>query len=384
MISIIRSPLRYPGGKSRVVLKLVKFLPSEISEYREPMVGGGSLFIFIRQQLPDIRVKINDINNDIYCFWKTTKENNEDLIEEIRNIKKRYKNGRKLFSDLKQKLEDEGLSEFDRALNYFILNRISFSGLTTSGGYSNDAFKKRFTESSIDRLSDLKKILENVDIFNEDYSKFMNGSKKNVLIYLDPPYLKNKNSKLYGKNGDLHLNFNHETFYDQVISCNHNLLISYDNSLKNVKQFHNCENFNIYSMNIQYGMNNIARSRIPKNNELIITNYKIIMNAKSNSVKNKSDFGIYSKNKILFSILFEIDKNVRHWKKLSTLRKNIYNKNGFKKIIAKQNFNVIFNYLINYLKNEKYIELLRRKGCGNIIFKLYKWNVDEIQNLILN
>ncbi|MBA7591031.1 hypothetical protein ES708_33178 [subsurface metagenome] len=256
--------------------------------------------------------------------------------------------------------------------------------MTTSGGYSKDAFKKRFTESSIDRLSDLKKILENVDIFNEDYSRLMNGSKNNVLIYLDPPYLKNKKSKLYGKNGDLHLNFDHDSFYNQVISCNHNLLISYDNSLKNVRKFHNYKNFNIYSMNIQYGMNNIARNRIPKKNELLITNYKDIMNTKSNSVKYKSDFCTYSKNKILFSILLEIDKNVRHWKKLSTLRKNIYYKNGYKKIIMEQEFNVIFDYLINYLKNKKYIELSRRKEYGKIIFKLYKWNVDEIQNLLLN
>ncbi|KKL85495.1 hypothetical protein LCGC14_1954160 [marine sediment metagenome] len=131
-------------------------------------------------------------------------------------------------------------------------------------------------------------------------------------------------------------------------------------------------------------MNNIARSRIPKKNELIITNYKILMNKKSNEVKIESDFDISSKIKILYSILLEIDKNIRYWKKISTLRKNIFFKNGFIKTITEQEFNVVFDYLINYLKNEKYIELSRRSGCGNIIFKLYKWNVDEIQNLLVN
>ena len=37
-----------------------------------------------------------------------------------------------------------------------------------------------------------------------DYSNLLNGRKKQVLIYLDPPYFKNKTSRLYGKNGQLH------------------------------------------------------------------------------------------------------------------------------------------------------------------------------------
>ena len=387
MIIIIRSPLRYPGGKSRAISKMVRYLPSEISEYREPMVGGGSFFIFIRQQFPDITVKINDINRDLYCFWKIARDKNEDLVKEIRNIKKRYKNGKKLFYDLKQQLKYDSLSDFERAINFFILNRISFSGLTTSGGYSNDAFKKRFTQSSIDRVSVLKNILEGVEISNEDYSKLMNGRKKDVFIYLDPPYFKNKKSKLYGNNGDLHLNFDHEGFFKEVISCKHNLLITYDNYIENIKKFNESEKFFLSSINIQYGMNNIARSRIPKKKELIITNYKSDMNTKQEFINNHHhhhSFDISLKNQILSSIINEIDKNVGHWKKVSTLQKNIFNKNGFKKSITEQDFNFLFHNSINFLKNKKYLDFSRRKGCGNILFKLYKWELEQIKNIVLN
>jgi DNA adenine methylase len=385
VIFIIRSPLRYPGGKSRAISKMIEFFPSQISEFREPMVGGGSLFIFIRQQFPDIKVKINDINRDLFCFWKIARDKNDDLVKEIRDIKKHRKNGKVLFNDLKQQLNCDSLSDFERAVNYFILNRISFSGLTTSGGYSNDAFKKRFTESSIDRILDLKKILKNVVITNEDYSRLMNGSKRNVLIYLDPPYLKNKNSKLYGKNGDLHLNFDHDSFYEEIISCDHYLLITYDNSIKNIKKFHESEKFFLSFMNMQYGMNNIARSRIPKKKELIITNYKSVMNTKQELINfHHHKFDKSLKNQILSSIINEIDINVGHWKKVSTLRKNIYNKNGFKKSIAEQDFNFLFHDSISFLKNKKYLDLSRRKGCGNILFKLYKWELEQIKNIVLN
>ena len=51
---MIKSPLRYPGGKSRIASKLVNLMPKNICEYREPMVGGGSVFIYIRQKFPDM------------------------------------------------------------------------------------------------------------------------------------------------------------------------------------------------------------------------------------------------------------------------------------------------------------------------------------------
>ena len=41
-----------------------------------------------------------------------------------------------------------------RACMYYALNRSSFSGATTSGGYSQQAADKRFTESSIERVRD--------------------------------------------------------------------------------------------------------------------------------------------------------------------------------------------------------------------------------------
>ena len=41
----LKTPLRYPGGKSRAVQKLFQFLPKDITEFREPFLGGGSFAI---------------------------------------------------------------------------------------------------------------------------------------------------------------------------------------------------------------------------------------------------------------------------------------------------------------------------------------------------
>ena len=380
---MIKSPLRYPGGKSRIASKLVELMPENIAEYREPMVGGGSVFIYVRQKFPDVKVRINEYNRDLFCFWKIAKEKNSEFVKEIRLIKKNKKNGKRLFDNLKGRIKNEKICDFERAINFFILNRISFSGLTTSGGFSKDAFNNRFTASSIEKIVKLENILQDVAITHGDYSNLLNGNNRDVLIYLDPPYFNNKDSKLYGKNGDLHTNFDHNKFYEGLINCQHNLLITYDFSINNIKKFQNCNKFFISSMNMQYGMNNIAKNRIPKKTELIITNYSIKDN-KQNSNNNSCKFHNSLIGELNFSIIKEIDQSVSHWKKVTTLQNAIFKKNGFKSSISERDFRNYFTYYINLLKIKKVLDLSTRKGCGKVLFKLYKWNLDEIQNLFVN
>ena len=61
---MIRSVLRYPGGKSKVAQKIVSLIPPNIKEFREPMVGGGSVSLVFKQTLPHVKVWINDIDYD--------------------------------------------------------------------------------------------------------------------------------------------------------------------------------------------------------------------------------------------------------------------------------------------------------------------------------
>ena len=70
---MIKSVLRYPGGKSKVAQKLLSLIPPNIKEFREPMVGGGSVSPVLKQTLPHVKVWINDIDYDLVCFWKMKK-----------------------------------------------------------------------------------------------------------------------------------------------------------------------------------------------------------------------------------------------------------------------------------------------------------------------
>src|SRR5687768_5376182 len=121
-MSTIKSPLRYPGGKSRAVQRIQHILPLEFDEYREPFVGGGSLFIYLKQQRPDLKIWINDLNLELYYFWKHAQLDAEKLTKEVEKIKKKPTSGKTLFNELVN-ADVNTLTEFERAVRFFILNR---------------------------------------------------------------------------------------------------------------------------------------------------------------------------------------------------------------------------------------------------------------------
>ena len=270
-MTTIKSPLRYPGGKSRAIQRMKALLPEHFDEYREPFVGGGSFFIYLRQKSPDLKIWINDLNPELYCFWKYTQIDSQKLACELSLVKKERKNGQELFDEL-LKVDVSSLTEFERAVRFFILNRITFSGVVESGGYSQLAFETRFTESSIERVAKLGALLAGIKITQLDYRQLLQDGGPSVFTFLDPPYFKATKSRLYGRNGILHTGFDHDEFAEEMKACRHSWLITYDDSPEIRRNFSFA---NIYEWELQYGMNNYKQGKAEKGSELFIANYDL-------------------------------------------------------------------------------------------------------------
>lgn len=271
-----RTVLRYPGGKAKALSKILPRIPTDFNEFREPFVGGGSVSIAVKQAVEDSIFKINDLNYDLFCFYKQLRDNDKELIKEIFRIKTSTLDGKSLYTNLKiQALKKE--SEFETAVRFFILNRITFSGLSNSGGFSHESFEKRFTISSIERLKRLAELLQDVQISNDGYEKLIKMKGNNVFIFLDPPYFNARESRLYGKNGHLHASFDHEQFAKLMKKCNHRWLITCDDSPKIRDLFDFAQ---ISTWELQYGVNYPKKSNNKKRNakkgkELFIYNYDL-------------------------------------------------------------------------------------------------------------
>ncbi len=264
---MIVSPLRYPGGKSRSVKKIKELIP-DFEEFREPFVGGGSVFFYLKQSYPDKQFWINDKYKELAIFWQKSQENLENILLQVNEWKSEFSNGKNLFYFLKE--NKKKFNKIETAAMFFVFNRITFSGTTEAGGYSEQAFQKRFTDSSIERLGKIGKVLERTKITDFNYEKVVLAKGEKVFLFLDPPYSKNKKSALYGKNGNLHKSFDHERFAKVLQKCPHKWLLTYDDSPLIREIFSFAE---ISTWNLTYGMRNITPHSKQKENELFISNY---------------------------------------------------------------------------------------------------------------
>jgi DNA adenine methylase len=93
MLSVLKkpiwalTPLRYIGGKSKIVSKFFQYFPVDFKEYREPFLGGGSVFLFMKQVYPEKKFWINDFNKNLFYFWITLQSNAINLQKELLKIK---------------------------------------------------------------------------------------------------------------------------------------------------------------------------------------------------------------------------------------------------------------------------------------------------------
>ena len=228
----LKTPLRYPGGKSRAVVKLLQFLPNlnEYKEFREPFLGGGSVSLEIIKRYPDIEIWVNDLYEPLVNFWKELQHNGEEFQNMLLDIKNTFPDrntARDLFIESKGKINDKEKTNFDRACAFYIVNKCSFSGLTESSSFSPQASESNFSIRGIERLSEYSRLIENWKITNRSYEELLtdwNGA----FVYLDPPY--DIKDNLYGKKGGMHKTFDHDEF---ARACDHftsPMLVSYNSS----------------------------------------------------------------------------------------------------------------------------------------------------------
>jgi DNA adenine methylase len=264
------SPLRYPGGKTRAC-KVIDGAFNDNFDLRNfdtlisPFFGGGS-FEFYVQNKYNYKLIVNDKFKPLFNFWKQIKKNKEELCDELNKIPIVSK---ELFTDYRKtimSLNDSEEISLQQAIQYFIINRCSFSGSTLSGGFSQEASTKRYTPSSINKIRSLD--FSNIEIFNYDFEEFINiyGNKEKTLLFLDPPYYLEKQSKLYGNNGDMHENFNHNQLYD-LIKTKKNWLITYNNC-NYIRDLY--KDYKILEVDWKYGMNKTKAS-----SEIIILSINI-------------------------------------------------------------------------------------------------------------
>ena len=271
-----KTPLRYPGGKSRALTKIFQFAPdlTKIKQYREPFLGGGSVALEMSKRYPMMDIWVNDLYEPLYNFWCELQHNVDDLYETLYDLKSVYCNqdaARCLFDTMKEAINDKDKSNLERAVAFYVVNKCSFSGLTESSSFSAQASDSNFSINGINKLIEYSHMIESWTITNLSYEELLTDDK-DIFLYLDPPY--DIKDNLYGKSGDMHKRFDHDDFAKQ---CDHHtspMLISYnsDQIVKDrFKEWSVSEFAHTYTMRSVGCYNTEQASR----KELVLLNYDL-------------------------------------------------------------------------------------------------------------
>lgn len=296
---VVRSPIAYPGAKTRVTNQIMSILPDGIEDWREPFFGGGSVtlaFLQSKKSSKCERFVVGDLYKEVYYFWKACQNSPDELIDivtkwwneyspnffslkslDVASIeyKELYEQVREVESrELWQYIRTvdlEKLSDVERGARFYISSKMSFSGVADSGGMSRDRFMD-FDPSLFQAILDVSVLLKRIEIYNVSFEETMKGlDDKKSFVFLDPPYISQEVGHLYGKNGSTHNGFPHRELAKLCNSLKCPWLMTLDDSVETRKLYSGCKFSKLY---IPYTMTSLTdRENRLNGEELFISNY---------------------------------------------------------------------------------------------------------------
>ena len=272
----LKTPLRYPGGKSRACTKIGQFLPNMYTyrEFREPFLGGGSVAIYLTKMYPSLSIWVNDLYEPLVNFWKEIQHSGEELYTILSDLKIKHPNpdsAKELFLESKEIINSQDKSKLERAVAFYVVNKCSFSGLTESSSFSAQASDSNFSMRGIEKLTGYQEIIQDWKITNLSYEDLLTDWR-DTFIYLDPPY--DIKDNLYGKKGDMHKKFDHDKFAKDCDDHTADMMISYNSSQLIKNRF---KNWNAVEFDLTYTMRSVGdyMSDQQTRKELLLLNYGI-------------------------------------------------------------------------------------------------------------
>lgn len=207
-ISGFSSPLRYPGGKTRLANKLQEAIEKNFGQEEsvilvEPYAGGAGASLALLFAGKVEKIVINDLDRAIFTFWSIAVFDTDYLINKIRRTEvtiDEWKKQKAIYSSTKS----------DRMLAFatLFLNRTNRSGIMNGGpigGIDQSGTWKvnaRFTKKTIiERLEKIKEFRDKIEVCNLDGIELLRNleqreNRKQYFIFLDPPYFQ-KGQSLY-------------------------------------------------------------------------------------------------------------------------------------------------------------------------------------------
>lgn len=260
----IKSPLRYPGGKFYALKHIMPYIECiEHDEYREPFLGGGSVFFAKSKAKYNI---LNDLEAEIINFYQVITD--DQMRKDLIRLLEKETASKQRHGEVKMMQPTNSL---ERAFKTFYLNRTSYCGIIHMPAWGYAEGKSSPPKNWGKFIRDAAEKLDSVELLSQDYADVLNipAKGRQVLVYLDPPYYHADQKRAYTKP---FTTADHLRLADDLRSCGHKFCLSYDDCPE-IRDLYKWAN--IYDVSWLYNTDNSSGAKRKACSELIITNYEV-------------------------------------------------------------------------------------------------------------
>jgi len=219
--------LKWVGGKTQIIDKIINIIPKNMENYFEIFLGGGSVLMAVLSKVKNNEILIKekvyayDKNEGLIYVYKNIKTNSEELKKEITKHKNIYDSIGEINGNRKPKnLEEAKQSKesyyywirtrfnsidkksVEASALFIILNKTGFRGMYREGpnGFNIPFGNYKKTPKFINgvEMDNVKELIKDVIFEVKDFRDSIKNAKKNDFVYLDPPYAPKKDDSFVG------------------------------------------------------------------------------------------------------------------------------------------------------------------------------------------
>jgi len=300
-----KSIIKWIGGKTQILDKIIVKFPKQFNNYRELCLGGGSVLLALLSEINKGNIKIDgniyayDINETLIYMYKNIQSNylelyleikkiidefnlcnNKEVIRNPKNINEALLNKENYYYWSRTKFNnlnvDDKKSLIGSAL-FIFLNKTGFRGMyrqDRNGNYNIPYGNYKNPEIiNENHLKNISNLIKNVIFESKELKDSLNHFESNDFIYIDPPYVPEIKTSFvnYYKNG--FTIENHIQLFNSIhiLTENHIKVLMNNSNVEIIYQNFNDSLYNIDSIICKRKINSKNPNSITS--EVIITNY---------------------------------------------------------------------------------------------------------------